>query len=154
MHKQILLGLVALFFTNVTFSQSLTSDEMRVKEIKEKIWTKACQEQNTLVLDQILADEFFMIDADGNSFSKAQEIQYLQDNKPSYESFTYNVGRLLIFDHNTAIMNGLGVITGTDDHGPYTTTYQSSDVMIKRHGQWQTVSSHISGLRKDYAGGD
>ncbi len=154
MHTRIVSGLVALLCTSFVFSQNLTADEQRVKDLKEKVWPKACKEQNTTLLDKILAEEFFMIDADGNTFSKSQEIEYHQQNKPTYESFTYHVGRLLIFDHSTAIMNGLAVITGTDDHGAYTTTYQSSDVMIKRNGEWQTVSSHISGMRKDYEGGD
>ena len=147
------MSMLLLTFTLSSYAQNLTADERMVRKIKEQDWPKAYANQDTELLSKILAEEFFMIDADGNNFGKKQEIEYVRDNKPKYETFDYSVGRLLIFDNTTAILNGLGILTGEDDHGPYTTTYQSSDVMIKRNGQWQTVSTHISGLRKDYAGG-
>jgi len=142
-----------LVFTFSSYAQNLTADEQMVKKIKENDLPRAYQSQDTELLAQILADEFLMIDAEGNSFGKKQEIEYVRENKPTYETFNYSVGRLLIFDQTTAILNGLGIITGSDDHGSYTTTYQSSDVMIKRNGQWQAVSSHVSGVRKDYENG-
>ena len=147
------LSILMLAFAFLSYAQNLTADEQMVKKIKENDLPRAYQSQDTELLAQILADEFLMIDADGNSFGKKQEIEYVRENKPTYETFNYSVGRLLIFDQTTAILNGLGIITGSDDHGSYTTTYQSSDVMIKRNGQWQAVSSHVSGLRKDYENG-
>ena len=153
MHVRPTMSILLLAIAFSSFSQNLTADERMVRKIKEQDWTNAHANQDTELLTKILADEFFMIDADGNNFGKKQEIEYVRDNKPKYDTFNYSVGRLLIFDNTTAILNGLGILTGEDDHGPYTTTYQSSDVMIKRNGQWQTVSTHISGLRKDYAGG-
>lgn len=153
MNVRFILSTLLLAFAFSAFAQNLTADERMVRKIKEQDWPKAHHQQDTELLSKILAEEFFMIDADGNNFGKKQEIEYVRDTKPEYDSFNYSVGRLLIFDKSTAILNGLGIISGEDDHGIYTTTYQSSDVMIKRNGEWQTVSTHISGLRKDYAGG-
>lgn len=137
---------------SIAAAQNLTLDEIRIKEIKEKILPQAYKDQNTQVISNLLADEYWMIDADGNSFGKNQELAHVQSHKPTYESHLYTIGRLLIFDETTAILNGMGIIIGADDEGSYTTTYQSSDVMIKRDGDWQAISTHVSGLRTNYTG--
>lgn len=131
-------------------STAQNSDEDILRELKEVEWPKAYQKQDTALLDKILASEFQMIDASGNVFKKKDELMYVRDFKPTYDKFEFNVGRLDVFENNTAVVSGLGVITGTDDEGDYQTTYHSSDVLIKRDGNWQAVASHVSGLQKQY----
>jgi hypothetical protein len=93
-----------------------------------------------------------MIDNDGNWFSKADELEWVSGNKPSYDSLTFTIRRLEIFENDTAVVAGTGVIRGADEKGRYVGEYQSTNIFIKRDGRWRAVPSHVSGYqRKDQA---
>jgi hypothetical protein len=121
------------------------TDEQKLRNLKEVEWPKAYREQDTVLLNRILADEFKMIDSDGGYYTKRDELNYIKKNRPTYSSFSFEIKRLEIFENNTAIVSGTGTIKNKDEQGPYTMTYQSSNVLIKRGGQWKAISSHTSG---------
>lgn len=121
-------------------------DHEKLTQLKEVLWPKAYREQDTVLLDQILANEFQLIDAEGNWFNKQDELDYIKKNKPSYDSFRFEIKRLDIFENGTAIVAGTGHIEGSDENGPYKMIYQSSNVLIKRAGAWKAISSHVSGI--------
>jgi hypothetical protein len=126
----------------------LTADDReKLTTLKEVLWPKAYREQDTVLLDQILADEFQLIDADGNWSDKKFELDYIKKNKPSYDSFRFEIKRLDIFENGTAIVAGTGHIEGNDENGPYKMIYQSSNVLIKRQGEWKAIASHVSGIK-------
>lgn len=124
------------------------ADEAAVRELKEVSWPKAYFEQDTKLLDRILAPEFQMVDGDGNWSTKAEELDWVGRNKPAYESLVFRIRRLDIFDNGTAIAAGTGTIRGSDESGPYVAEYQSTNVLIKRDGQWRAIASHVSGYKK------
>jgi hypothetical protein len=126
----------------------LTADDReKLTTLKEVLWPKAYREQDTVLLDQILADEFQLIDADGNWSDKKFELDYIKKNKPSYDSFRFEIKRLDIFENGTAVVAGTGHIEGNDENGPYKMVYQSSNVLIKRQGEWKAIASHVSGIK-------
>jgi hypothetical protein len=86
------------------------TDKARLRELKEVLWPKAYREQDPALLAQILADEFESIDAQGNVSTKAEEIDYVRKNKPSYDSFRFVIRRLQIFENRTAVVSGTGYI--------------------------------------------
>lgn len=122
-------------------------DRETLTTLKEVLWPKAYREQDTVLLDQILAEEFQLIDADGNWSDKKFELDYIRKNKPSYDSFRFEIKRLDIFENGTAIVAGTGHIEGRDENGPYKMIYQSSNVLIKRQGEWKAIASHVSGIK-------
>jgi len=124
-----------------------TDDREGLTKLKEVLWPRAYREQDTVLLDQILADEFQMIDADGNWSDKKFELDYIKKNKTSYDSFRFEIKRLDIFENGTAVVAGTGHIQGADENGPYKMTYQSSNVLIKRQGEWKAIASHVSGIK-------
>lgn len=128
--------------------QDRSADEKALRQIKEVDWPKAYREQDTALLDRILADEFQSIDAEGSWSTKAEELDYIRKNKPSYESFRFEIRRLEIFENGTAVVAGTGHIQGRDENGPYRIEYQSSNILIKRGGVWKAISSHVSGVTR------
>jgi hypothetical protein len=130
-------------------SQSPLSPDDRDKltRLKEVNWPRAYREQDTALLDSILAEEFQLIDADGEWSNKALELEYISKNKPSYDSFRFEIKRLDVFENGTAVIAGTGHIAGTNADGPYKMIYQSSNILIKRKGEWKAVSSHVSGVK-------
>ncbi len=150
--KILLFALIYIFGTGHVISQTASDDEETLRSLKEKIWPRAYQTQDVQLLDQILADEFQMIDASGNVFTKVDEITYIRHNKPGYDSFEFKIERLDIFENQTAIISGTGIIEGKDSEGEYISTYRSSNVLIKRGKDWKAVSSHVSGIHKIHPG--
>ena len=141
----VVLGLLAL---GHAAAADKAADEATIRDLKETLWPKAYFEQDTALLDRILAPEFQMVDGDGNWSTKAAELDWVAKNKPGYDSLTFELKRLEIFENGTAIAAGTGTIRGKDKDGPYVGQYQSTNVLIKRDGQWRAVASHVSGYKK------
>jgi len=80
--------------------------------------------------------------------TRADELEWVSNNKPGYDSLTFELKRLDVFENGTAIAAGTGTIRGTDADGPYVAQYQSTNVLIKRDGKWRAIASHVSGYRK------
>jgi hypothetical protein len=144
------LFLLLIFLSTLSWTHAQTKDDReQLCHFKTVEWPKAYREQDTILLNRLLADEFQMIEASGDVSTKRAEIDYIKKNKPSYTSFVYTIQRLDIFENGTAIVSGTGTIQGTDKNGAYETTYASSNVLIKRRGQWQAVASHVSGVKRE-----
>ncbi len=140
---------LALALPGLAAGQDRSEDEKALRRLKEVEWPKAYKEQDAALLDRILADEFQMVDADGNRSTKAQELDWVRNNKPGYDSLTFEVTRLDIFENGTAIVGGTGTIRDRDEKGrPSVTEYQSTNVLIKRNGTWKAVASHVSGVKE------
>lgn len=126
------------------------ADVARLTEIKEVLWPKAYREQDTVLLAQLLAEEFQSIDAEGTRSTKKEEIEYIRTHRPSYDSFRFVINRLDIFENRTTVVAGTGFIE-TKAKGREKgsrTEYQSSNVFIERDGRWQAIASHVSGVKK------
>jgi ketosteroid isomerase-like protein len=127
-------------------------DEATLRNLKQVEWPKAYREQDTILLDRILADEFQMIDSDGVASNKKDQLDYIKAHKPNYISFQFRIERLDIFENNTAVVSGTGTIRSKDKKGEYDLVYQSSNILVKRNGEWKAISSHTSGDKVVRAG--
>lgn len=127
------------------------SDESVLREIKEVLWPRAYAQQDVALLDSLLAEEFQMVDADGNWSTKAEELDWVRSNPPNYDSLVFKILRLDIFENGSAIVAGKGMVSGSDEQGPYTLEYQSTNVLIQRNGEWKAVASHVSGIKREDA---
>ena len=139
--------LVALMLCGAVVA-SPAEDREALRQIKEVDWPKAYREQDTQLLDRLLAEEFQSIDAEGAWSSKAAELDYIRKNKPTYESFRFAIKRMDLFENNTAVVAGTGLITEKSGDRRVVTEYQSTNIFIKRAGRWQAIASHISGIKE------
>lgn len=156
--KKTRFDLLFVFLTVLFFGTSHVSAQMPAKSIekdredlrllKEVDWPKAYREQNTDLLGRILADEFQMIDGEGGWSNKEKEIEHVRRSKWINKSFRFEIKRLEVFENGTAVVAGRGVAIGpeSDPDGGY--QYQSSNILIRRDGRWQAISSHVSGFRR------
>lgn len=127
-------------------TDSVDQDRAYLRKLKEELWPKAYFDQDDALLAEILADEFQMVDADGNWSNKERELEHVRNNAPVYDSLTFEIKRLDVFAGHTAVVAGEGVIRGSNEEGPYEFQYQSSNMLIKRNERWQAVASHVSGF--------
>ncbi len=125
--------------TNIT-----KEDESNLRYLKEVEWPKAYREQDTILLDRILGDDFKIIDQSGNWYTKKDELDWIKKNATKHDSFYYEIKRFEILENGTAIICGTGhMIDDTIE-----SIYQSSNVLVKRDSLWKAVLSHISGIKK------
>ncbi len=111
--------------------------------LKEVEWPKAYREQDTILLDRILGADFQMIDNSGKWYTKKDELAWIKENATQNDSFWYEIKRMDLLPNGTALICGTGhMINDTVE-----TTYQSSNVLIKRSGLWKAVASHVSGIQ-------
>jgi hypothetical protein len=130
---------------------ALAEDEAALRQIKEVYWPKAYREQDVRLLDRILASEFQSIDADGAWSTKAEELEYVRKHKQTHE-LRFVIKRLQIFENDTAVVAGTGIVTERGGTEAIVTEYQSSNVFIKREGRWQAIASHVSGVKEQSQG--
>ncbi|MEO1258633.1 MAG: nuclear transport factor 2 family protein [Bacteroidota bacterium] len=142
--------LLLCFLATPVFTQEFKSDIEQLTYLKEVEWPRAYREQDTVLLDRILADEFQMIDASGTTYTKTDELEYIKNHQPDYESFRFEIKRLEVFENKTAVVSGIGHIVNKDEHGDFKMTYASSNILIKRGKLWKAISSHVSGIKKEY----
>nr|WP_299486830.1 nuclear transport factor 2 family protein [uncultured Allomuricauda sp.] len=119
-------------------------DQKILRNLKEVQWPKAYREQDTLLLDRILGDDFQMIDAGGTWSNKVKELEWIKENAMENDSFFYEIKRLDILPNGTALICGTGHIFNDSTE----TIYQSSNILIKRKDAWKAVASHVSGIKK------
>lgn len=119
-------------------------DQEILRNLKEVQWPKAYREQDTILLDKILAEDFQMIDAGGTWSNKAGELEWIKEHAMQHDSFYYEIKRLDVLDNGTALICGTGHIINDSIE----TIYQSSNILIKRNGMWKAVASHVSGIKQ------
>lgn len=118
------------------------SDRQMLQHLKEYDWPKAYHDQDTLLLDRILGQDFQMVDANGIWTTKTDELDWIKTHAIKSDSFRYEIKRLDFLENGTVILAG----TGHSFQDSVYTTYQSSNVLIKRNGIWKAVLSHVSGI--------
>jgi hypothetical protein len=123
-------------------SVDLAAEKESLQYLKEVEWPQAYREQDTVLLDRILGEDFQMVSADGNWSNKALQMERIKTAPMDHDHFSYEIKRLEILENGTAIIAGTGHIVNDANE----TIYQSSNILVKRNGIWKAVQSHVSGI--------
>ena len=126
-------------------SVEVTEQDMEsLRYLKEVEWPKAYREQDTVLLNRILGEDFQMVDGAGNWTNKEDELAWIKENASAPDSFYYDIKRLEALENGTVLICGTGHIFNDSTH----TVYQSSNILIKRNEVWKAVASHVSGIKE------
>lgn len=128
----------------VDSESTMNNEKEKLRNLKEVEWPKAYREQDTVLLDRILGDDFQMITNDGEWSNKVKQLERIKETAMSHDSFRYEIKRLEILENGTAIIAGTGHIINNNKES----IYQSSNILIKRDGIWKAVLSHVSGYKE------
>lgn len=130
---------------NIEIEQLDTEEEIQdLRYLKEVEWPQAYREQDTVLLNRILGDDFQMVTADGHWSDKAGQMARIKAAPMDHDHFEYEIKRLEVFENGTAIVAGTGHVINDGQE----MIYQSSNVLIKRGYQWRAVLSHVSGIEE------
>lgn len=122
-----------------------TRDVEILRQIKLELWPRAYREQDPALLDRILDERFQMVDGAGQVSTKAAELAWVSENKPGYEAFKFEIERLEV-DANSALIVGIGTLQFPANSGQPLQRYRSSNVFVRRAGNWRAIASHVSML--------
>ncbi|HUR79441.1 MAG TPA: DUF4440 domain-containing protein [Thermoanaerobaculia bacterium] len=109
----------------------------------EREWGEAMLAGNVAKIENIVADDWTMIDPAGQRTSRAQALDDLRSGALKFESSTPGDIKVNVYG-DTAIVNGSskdkGTYKGMDISGDYVFT----DVFVKRDGKWRAVSTQVT----------
>jgi len=91
------------------------SEKLRLRTLKEMEWPKAYKEQDTVLLDRILGDDFQMITNEGEWSNKRKQLERIKQSAMDHDSFWYEIKRLEILENSTALLSDEITIEGTAD---------------------------------------
>lgn len=119
-------------------------DSLALMDILQNDWPKAYNEQDTMLIKRILADNFEVIFDSGAWSDKQGEVKWIAANKSTTDSLIRDLKRFEFLNNTTAIVAGTGHVYNDGNHS----TYEFTDVFIKKEGNWQATASHVSGVKE------
>jgi ketosteroid isomerase-like protein len=90
-----------------------------------------------------MAEDFRMIDGQGNVENKQQFVAGILDEKLTIDPYTVEEFDVRLFG-DTALLSGRTHMTGKYDGKPFETDYRYIDIYVRRNGAWKIVSVQIT----------
>jgi ketosteroid isomerase-like protein len=125
-----------------TIARESTEDEIRRVEIE---WGDAFEQRDMEALDRLMADDYILTDPLGSVRTKAESLAAIEKNEVHFESSKSDNVKVRI-NGDTAVITGRSTFRGRYKGWSMAGQYQYTDVLVKRRGSWQAVSSHITAV--------
>ena len=117
----------------------------------ETAWDDAVAAKGQAKLEEIVADDFIVISANGSVASKSQMIASIMAPELTIEPFKTEDVLVRVYG-NAAVMTGHFSQRGTYKGEPFETSSRYTDVYVKMNGQWRAVSAHATRMPKKAGG--
>jgi ketosteroid isomerase-like protein len=114
----------------------------------EESWKDAVLKRNVQAMDQLLADDYIAITANGSLQSKEQTLQNLKTGSLHFKAIDFS-DRKVRFYRQTALVTSRAEINGNTGDGDATGSYRFTRVYVRDgHGDWKIVSFEASRIRE------
>lgn len=114
----------------------------------ENQWNDAYVKGDVAVLERIEADDIVQIDADGNVFTKADDIAEVKAGIYKVKSWTRE-GMTVRPYGDTAVVNGVTRTQGTYKGKDFDSRSRGTDTWMMKDGRWQCVSGQSTRIPGD-----
>jgi ketosteroid isomerase-like protein len=108
-------------------------------------WDKAIVAKNRKAVADNMAEDFRMIDGQGNVENKQQFVDGILDAKLTIDPYTVEEFDVRLLG-DTALLSGRTRMTGKHDGQPFESNYRYIDIYARRNGVWKIVSVQITRL--------
>jgi ketosteroid isomerase-like protein len=109
----------------------------------EEDWVKAMIARDVVALGQILADDYFIIDPEGQTSDKAQTLEGFKSGAFKFESIEFSDFKVRVYG-TTAIVTGGEIVKGNYNGQSVSGTYRFTDIFARRGTRWVAVSSQLT----------
>jgi ketosteroid isomerase-like protein len=106
-------------------------------------WDKAIVAKNRTAVADNMAEDFRMIDGQGNVENKQQFVADILDDKLTIDPYTVEEFDVRLFG-DTALLSGRTHMTGKHDGKAFESDYRYIDIYVRRDGAWKIVSVQIT----------
>ena len=117
----------------------------------EREWADAVKNGDADTARRVMADDIAVINPDGSTSGKAEEVQAIQERAVTMESWEILEPKVTVLDANNAFVTGRGVIKNGKSKVPNSKEtidisgeYRFLDLYTRRNGKWQAVASQTT----------
>jgi ketosteroid isomerase-like protein len=108
-------------------------------------WDKAIVARNEKAVAANMAEDFRIIDGQGNIENKTAFVAEIVDPKLTIDPYTVEEFEVRLYG-DTALLSGRTDMTGKFDGKPFASSYRYIDIYVRRNGVWKIVSVQITKL--------
>jgi len=133
----------ALFFLAIAATASAQSAvEAELRHLNDVV-SEMQVKKDVATADRLLADEYVMLQADGEISTKANVLSILKSPDFDCTSLSTEEVQVRVYG-NAAVVTGVAHFEATLGGRDVGNVFRYTDVWVKKNGRWQTVSSHAS----------
>ena len=122
----------------------------------ERDWANAFKTGDADAARRVMSDDIMIINPDGSTSIKADEVQAIQARLVTMESWEILEPKVTVLDANNAFVMGRGIIKNGKSKVPNSKEtidisgeYRFLDVYAKRNGKWEAVASQTTPIRQN-----
>ena len=115
----------------------------------EQQWLDAYMKGDASFLKNLEADDYSIIEPDGEVSTKDQDVKSVTDKKFVLKSATMSDFKCRMIGENAAVVTAMLKMSGTDDGKEFSGDFRGTDVFEKKGGKWMAVASQLTKVSKD-----
>ena len=113
----------------------------------ENEFARAVTSNDADALDELLADDWVIVEPDGSFIDKARFLGVIESGALSHESMESTDLRVRIYG-NTAVVTGLTATKGKFMGQDFTACERATDIFVKHTDRWQCVFTQLTRFAK------
>jgi hypothetical protein len=145
MKTPLLASLIIASLASVTFAASAET-ELRTLEDQ---WIDAYVKGDSAFLKTIEADDYVLVESDGNTTTKAQDVKDLTDKNFVCKAGSLSDVKVVMLGENAAYVTATLKMTATYKGKDISGDYRGVDIFENKDGKWQVHYSQLSKVKKD-----
>ena len=110
-------------------------------------WDRAMVENDADAIGRFMADEWTIVGADGSLGDKASFLELVRSGVLSHDVMTTEDVQVRVYG-DVAVLIARGVSGGMYQEHPFLEAERSSNVFVKRNGEWRCVLTHLSRMAR------
>src|SRR5215212_452361 len=119
----------------------MNQDQLAVQEVLqvEQAWTAAFLHLDLATIEQLMADDYTIIQPGGRVWDKAETLASLRSEQRHWEAAASNELSVRLYG-DTAVVIGRWTAKGVNHGQPFDYQARYTSVWVKRAGRWQIVA--------------
>jgi uncharacterized protein (TIGR02246 family) len=124
------------------------SAEAELKAIEQQ-WIDAYMKSDPAFIKNLEADDYSVIESNGNVVTKAQDVKAVTDKTFVLKSATLSDVKVRMMGDSYAVVTSMLKMSGTEDGKDFSGDYRGTDVFEKKNGKWMAVASQLTKVGKE-----
>jgi len=122
--------------------------ETELKALEQQ-WSDAYMKGDVAVLKAVEADDWTLVDPEGTTTTKTQDIKELTDKTFAVKESTTSDIKVRTLGENNAVVTGSSKMSGSYKGKDFSGEYRFLDIFEKKGGKWQAILSQVTKVEKE-----